>query len=66
MELAKAIPISNNTPFVNVCVDGRYKLRAVVDTGSTSTIMSSGLFRLLDKLELIPTSTGFKGVNGRD
>ena len=66
MELAKAIPISNNSPFVNVCVDGRFKIRGVIDTGSTTTIMSSGLYRLLDKLELVPTSTGFKGVNGRD
>lgn len=66
MELARAIPVSNNSPFVNVLVDGRFKLRAIIDTGSTTTIMSSGLYRLLDKLDLVPTSTGFRGVNGRD
>ena len=46
-----------------------YKIRAVMDTGSTTTIMSEGLFNELPNLKkhLQPTSFSFSGVSeGRD
>lgn len=43
------------------------KIRAILDTGSTNTVMSSALFKELKeygRFELVPTSNSFKGVHG--
>jgi hypothetical protein len=49
---------------VNILVANKYKVRAMVDSGSTVTLMSSGLFKQLTALkdQLKPTSLGFYGV----
>lgn len=60
-----------NLPWVNVILgegDNRYKVRAVVDSGSTGTLISDCLLKKLPALQKLmkPTSLGFWGVgNGR-
>ncbi len=62
-DFTRDTPVSNNSPFVNVLLGDTYKVRAILDTGSTNTIMSHGLYKLLSGLRLVPTSSGFRGVN---
>lgn len=52
---------------MNVLLANKLKIRAVVDTGSTNSVMSSALYNDLKdhgELPLIPTSNTFKGVSG--
>ena len=55
-------PVTHNAPHLNLLLDGKYKVRGVLDTGSTTTIMSKGAYDLLPGVGLQPTSTGFSGV----
>lgn len=57
-------PVAANIPQVNCLVGGAYKVRAVVDSGSTTTLMSTGLLAKMPGLKnkLKPTSLGFYGV----
>lgn len=43
-DLCKQMPVKSNCPHINMLVAGVYKCRGVLDTGSTSTIMSEALF----------------------
>lgn len=53
-----------NIPQINVLVAGKYKVRAMVDSGATVTMMSSALFKKMTALSghLKPTTLGFFGV----
>ena len=53
----------HNSPFLNVLVNDKYKIRAVMDTGSTGTVLSEGAYNLMKDLPLKPTSANFSGVN---
>jgi hypothetical protein len=53
-----------NIPQVNVLVDTKYKVCALINSGSTTTLLSTGM---LDKMpnmkrKMKPTSLGFYGV----
>ena len=56
-------PVTSNLPVVNLLVNG-YKCRAIVDSGCTSTMMSTGLVDLMPELKPLakPTSFAFFGV----
>ena len=57
----------HNSPFFNVLINDKYKVRAVMDTGSTGTIISEGAYNLMNDIPMQPTSAGFSGVlQGRD
>ena len=58
-------PIRANCPVVNVLFGG-YKVRAIVDTGSTTTIISRGLLECMPEVlsKLQATSFTFKGGGG--
>ena len=45
-DLTHLTPVRANLPFTNVLLDG-FKLRAMIDTGSTTTLVSSGVFKEL-------------------
>jgi hypothetical protein len=47
-----------------VLLDGKWKCRALVDSGSTTTMLSTGLLRLMGSLKdsMHATSFGFFGV----
>ena len=49
---------------MNVVVADKYKVRAMVNSGSTVTMMSSALFKKMSALQglLKPTTKGFYGV----
>ena len=56
-------------PQINCIVDGAYKVRAIVDSGSTTTILSSALVVLMPevKRKMAPTSLTFSSANnGKD
>lgn len=57
-------PIRSNIPQVNVLVGGKWKVRAMVNSGATTTMISSGLLALLEGLDakLHPTSFSYFGV----
>lgn len=55
-------PVEHNAPHLNVRLGGDKKIRAVLDTGSTNTIMSHACAKLLN-LSMKPTSFGFSGVS---
>lgn len=56
-------PVRNNIPQINVLVDGRWKVRALVDSGATSSMLSTGLVSLLEmKDKMHATSFSFYGV----
>jgi hypothetical protein len=39
-------------------------MRGIIDTGSTNTVMTSGLYKLLKgEIDLQPTTATFRGVN---
>ena len=46
-------------------MNGVYKVRAVVDTGCTNTVISTGMYNLIrcDSITVSPTTSTFKGVN---
>lgn len=56
-------PIKANIPHINVVIDG-YKSRAMVDSGSTTTMLSTGLLDMMPELKqkVKPTSYTFMGV----
>lgn len=43
---------------------GKYKVRAIIDSASTSTIISDGLLKLIPDVKklVVPTSLTFSGV----
>ncbi len=49
---------------MNVLIGTRYKARAVIDSGSTTTLLSTGLLDKMPDLKekMKPTSLGFYGV----
>ena len=57
-------PVHSNLPQVNCMLGGKYKVRAVIDSGSTTTLMSTGLLDKMPdiKARLKPTTLGFYGV----
>jgi hypothetical protein len=63
-DLTSHQPVTANIPQVNLLLDGKYKCRAVIDSGSTTTLLSTGLLDKMPKLkeQLKPTSMGFYGV----
>lgn len=44
-DLTRKQPIRANVPQVNVVIQGKYKVRAIIDSGSTNTIVSSALVK---------------------
>lgn len=44
-------PVTANIPQVNLLVDGKYKCRAIIDSGSTTTLMSTGLLEKMPSLK---------------
>lgn len=57
-DVAPIIPVSHYAPHLNLLVESTYKIRAVIDTGSTTTVMTLGLFHSMPLLKnkLQPTS----------
>ena len=43
-DLSSLTHIETNSPYVNVLIADTYKARAVIDSGSTTTIMSKGMY----------------------
>ena len=43
--------VTANIPQVNLLLDGKYKCRAVIDSGSTTTLLSTGLLDKMPKLK---------------
>lgn len=62
-DIAGSQPIRANIPHINMVVNG-YKVRAMVDSGSTTTMISTGLLDLMPQLKakMKPTSFTFMGV----
>ena len=62
-DVSTSQPIKANIPHINVVVDG-YKCRAMVDSGSTTTMISTGLIEMMPELKarIKPTSYTFMGV----
>lgn len=44
-------PVTANIPQVNLLVNDKYKCRAVIDSGSTTTLMSTGLLEKMPSLK---------------
>lgn len=65
-DLSQECPIRINCPTINVLFD-TYKVRAIVDTGSTTTIISKGLLDCMPETatKLQATSYTFRGVGGK-
>lgn len=65
-DLAQECPVRINCPTINVLFDN-YKVRAIVDTGSTTTIISKGLLDCMSETapKLQATSYTFRGVGGK-
>ena len=63
-DLTAEQPVVANIPQVNVLVAKKYKVCAMVDSGSTVTLISSALFKKMSALQnsLKPTTLGFYGV----
>lgn len=63
-DLTNKQPIRANVPQINVVIGGQYKVRAIIDSGSTNTILSSGLMKEMKELQVTmkPTSQTFLGV----
>ncbi len=65
--MTKLTPVATNQLFVNVLLQDKVKIRAILDTGSTNTVMSSALYKELKEhgnFEIVPTSNAFKGAAG--
>ncbi len=52
----------SNIPTVNVLVNEAYKVRAIVDSGATTTLISTGLLDFMTGMKLHPSTLGFFGV----
>lgn len=62
-DLTKWTPVRANLPVINVCLMGKYKVRALLDTGSTNTLISTGLLeKFSPDVKVTPTSLSFAGV----
>lgn len=64
-DLTSHQPIRNNIPVVNVLFGDVYKVRAIVDTGATVTMVSTGLFNKMTNnpaVKMMPTSATYSGV----
>ncbi len=64
-DLSRCQPVRANVPYVVCLLEGKYKVRAIIDSGSTTTIISSGLAEKVKGLErkVHPTKLSFLGVN---
>ena len=62
-DLSRSQPVTTNLPIVNMVVNG-YKCRAIMDSGCTSTMLSTGLLEQMPDLkdQIKPTSFAFFGV----
>lgn len=62
-DVASKQPIKANIPHINVVLGG-YKVRAMIDSGSTTTMISTGLLDILPGVKQMvkPTSYTFMGV----
>ena len=63
-DLSKVYPVRASVPIVAVRV-GQYKVRAIIDTGSTSTLVSTALLAKLGawQAKMKPTSQTYHGVD---
>ena len=61
-DLTGCQPVTANVPQVNVLA--KYKVQAVIDSGSTTTLLSTGMLDKMPDLKkkMKPTSLGFYGV----
>ena len=63
-DLCSSVPtIKCNIPYVNVLLGERFKFRAMIDSGATSTLISSGLYNMLTGFHLHPSSFKFFGIS---
>ena len=65
-DLCKLFPVMANIPIISILLNGEVKVRAMLDSGSTTTVISQGL---LDKLPALKrrvkaTSLTYKGIDG--
>lgn len=63
-DIAGQQPIKANIPHINMILGG-YKVRAMIDSGSTTTMISTGLLDQMPQLKakMKPTSFTFMGVS---
>lgn len=66
LDFCKMSPVMANIPVVSVLLNGEVKVRAMIDSGSTTTVISQGM---LDKLPALKrrvksTSLTYKGIDG--
>ena len=61
-DLCSKMPILANLPICSLVINETHKVRALLDTGSTNTVMSLGLCRLLG-LKTTPTSFSYNSVD---
>lgn len=62
-DLAVNQPIKSNIPYINVLVNERFKVRAFVDSGATTTLISTGLLKMMTTgITVHPSSFTFFGV----
>ena len=61
-DLAVNQPIKSNIPYINVLVNERFKVRAFVDSGATTTLISTGLLNMMTGITVHPSSFTFFGV----
>ncbi len=52
----------SNIPRINVLVNVAYMVREIVDSGATTTLISSGLLEQMAGMKLHPSTLGFFGV----
>ena len=61
-DLAVNQPIKSNIPYINVLVNEKFKVRAFVDSGATTTLISTGLLNMMNGINVHPSSFTFFGV----
>lgn len=63
-DFTKLNPVRSNLPLVNVLLFGKYKVRALFDSGSTHTLLSTGLVeKIAPDTMVTPTSLTFAAVS---
>ena len=61
-DLAVNQPIKSNIPYINVLVNEKFKVRAFVDSGATTTLISTGFLNMMTGINVHPSSFTFFGV----
>jgi hypothetical protein len=61
-DLAVNQPIKSNIPYINILVNERFKVRAFVDSGATTTLISTGLLNMMTGITVHPSFFTFFGV----